>query len=131
MIADDVTPFGPSEVADAMVAVVPPVALAVVVVVEVLLAAEIADAAISTKATPAVAAMITRRCEPSAPRILLTLPPRCCARRECSEGSLAAGWHERGLRVLRIPSADRAPLLEMPVFNSRCPSVDFPTLLHF
>jgi hypothetical protein len=72
MIADDVTPFGPSDDVGVEDVVVLPFALVVVVV---LLAAEIDGAASASTMTELVTAT-TRRHERNTPRTVFTLPPR-------------------------------------------------------
>ena len=95
MIAEDVTPFGPSDVVGGSDVVVLPVALvvvvddvvAVVVVVVVVvvddvveeLAAAMVGTAIST-ATTAPVKVSHRRRERDTPRMLITVPPRCVSR---------------------------------------------------
>jgi hypothetical protein len=79
MIAGDVTPFGPSEVPDAMVVVeladlLAVTVVVVVVVVVVLLAVEIAETTTRAKTTATLAGMIPRRSERGIPRTLFTLP---------------------------------------------------------
>jgi hypothetical protein len=73
MIALDVTPFGPSDVAVATVVVVLPVASAVVVG---LLDAKIVGVPMSASTATTPTAASAPRHERSTPRILSTLPPR-------------------------------------------------------
>jgi hypothetical protein len=73
IIADDVTPFGPSDVAEATVVVVLTAALVVLVVA--LLAAKMVGTAMSASTATALTTIIPRR-ERDIPRS--TLPRRCC-----------------------------------------------------
>jgi hypothetical protein len=105
MIAGDVTPFGPSEVPDAMVVVeladlLAVTVVVVVVVVVVLLAVEIAEATTRAKVAT-LAGMIPRRSERGIPRTLFTLPSRWCF--AASVVSDLANWG--GRRMTRKCSA--------------------------